>query len=226
MNAVKGRLLAWFENRRKSTTLNIAQKQITKAIYTVTQLNKAILAFSAGKKSRSEEMLQRLFSEETEIDTLRKTVFSELTKGELPPKYREDLKGLVEHLDLLADYVKDSGRSLRLLMNIEIPSEIMNSCVEMSNDLVDCASKLEKSIEFLGVDPSRALDESNQIDAIEDKIDKEYFGIRTLFFKYSNLDNPTLMTLNDLIEFMERTADLCADTADHIRVLAVGEEEG
>jgi len=41
-------LLSWFERRRKSKTLELAQNQIIKAIDTVNELYKAIAAFSEG----------------------------------------------------------------------------------------------------------------------------------------------------------------------------------
>jgi len=44
------RPLSGFEERRQSMTLTLAQRQIMKAIDTVAELEKAILAFSEGKR--------------------------------------------------------------------------------------------------------------------------------------------------------------------------------
>lgn len=219
-------LLSWFENRRKSKTLKLAQDQIIKAINTVTELDNALTAFSEGRHEATEKCLERLFSEEEEIDELRRSVFTELTKGDLPPKYREDLKGLVEHLDIMADYVKDSARCLKILMTTRIPKEVLDSCLRISNALVKCASALQNSIEMLGVDTSQAQELTNKVDIMEDHIDDEYFKAKILSIKYTKeIDCATLLILRDFTEFMERIADMCADTADHIRVLAIGEEE-
>jgi predicted phosphate transport protein (TIGR00153 family) len=219
-------LLSWFEKRRKSKTLKLAQDQIIKAINTVTELDNALTAFSEGRNEAAEKCLERLFSEEEEIDELRRSVFTELTKGDLPPKYREDLKGLVEHLDIMADYVKDSARCLKILMTTRIPKEVLDSCLRISNALVECASALQNSIEMLGVDTSQAQELTNKVDIMEDHIDDEYLKAKILSIKYTKeIDCATLLILRDFTEFMERIADMCADTADHIRVLAIGEEE-
>ena len=224
--SVSRMLLTWFEKRRKSKTLKIAQEQITKAIDTVTELDKALMAFSEGRKEEARKCLERLFSEEAEIDDLRKSVFAELTKGGLPPKYREDLKGLVEHLDIMADCVKDSARCLKILMETKIPKEISDSCLSISTALVECASALQDSIEMLGVNASQAKELTLRVDMIEDRVDDEYLNTKLLFIKYTKeVDCATLIILRDFTEFMERIADMCADTADHIRVLAVGEEK-
>ena len=111
-------LLSWFEKRRKSKTLGLAQQQITKAIDTVTQLQRAIGAFSKGDMIKTNRFLENLFLQEVEVDNLRRSVFKELTKGSLPLKYREDLMSLIRRLDRLADYIKDSARSVKILMNM------------------------------------------------------------------------------------------------------------
>ena len=52
------RLLSWFGKCRKSKTLVLDQSQIMKAIDTVTELEKAILASSNGKSLKRENVLR------------------------------------------------------------------------------------------------------------------------------------------------------------------------
>ena len=215
-------MLKWFEERRKSTTLNLAEKQILKAIDTVSELEKAIIAFSEGRKEEAERYIESLFRDEVEIDNLRRSVFEELTKGPLPPKYREDLMGLIEHLDVMADHVKDSARSFRILMETGIPKEILDAFVRMGRALVECAAAMHEAIEALGIDPSRVKELTERVESIEGRIDDEYLKTKSLFVKYGERMNPAvLMILRDFVEFTERAADVCADTADHLRILAI-----
>lgn len=215
-------LLNWFEKRRKSKTLQLAQDQITKAIGTVLELDKALTYFSEGRREEVEKSLERLFSEEVIIDNLRKNVFEELSKGELPPNYREDLWGLVEHLDIMADYVKDSARCLKLLLETKVPKEILDVLVNTSKLLVECTVFLSSSIEMLGVNPSQVREIANEVDNIEDRVDDAYLKTKLLFFKYTNeIDCATMIVLRDFTEYLERIADMSADTADHIRVLTL-----
>ncbi len=218
------KLLLWFEKRRKSKTLNLAQQQLTRAISTVNELEKTVIAFSNGDSAEVDSSLQRLFFQEVEIDELRRAVFEELTKGELPPKYREDLKGLVEHLDIMADHVKDSARSIKVLMDTKVPNEILNEFVNMAKDLTECANALGDCIEMLGIDPFKATEFAQKVDTIEERVDEGYLRIKSLFIRYStDIDVATLMEVRDLLNNMENSADICADTADHIRVLASAE---
>lgn len=220
------KLLEWFEKRRKTKTLEIAHRQIIKSINTVIELKKAITAFSIGNKAEVEKCIERLFSEEEEIDDLRRSVFEQLARGDFPPKYREDLMHLVKRLDVMADYVKDSARSVKVLMGTSVPKEILRSYVVMAGDLVESAVALRKSIEKLGSNPSEARELSLKVDMVEARIDKEYLETKSLFIKYSKeVDSATLMMLKDLVEFMEHAADMCADTSDYIKLLAASEEK-
>lgn len=219
-------LLSWFEKRRQSMTLKLAQSLIVKAIDSVTELEKAILAFSEGKKSEAGKCIERLFIMEVEIDELRRSIFAELTKGTLPPKYREDLKSIVERLDSLADYVKDAARSVKILMETDsvVPREFLDIFVRMVKDLVECTGFLSTSIEMLGVDPSRAMESVSKVDKSEGRIDDDHMLAKISFIKHSgNVNLATLLVLKDLADSIEQAADMCADTADFIRVLAAGE---
>jgi len=149
-----------------------------------------------------------------------------LTKGTLPPKYREDLKALVERLDRLADYVKDAARSVKILIGTDsvIPREFLDIFVRMVKNLVECTGFLSTSIEMLGVNPSQAIESANKVDKSEGRIDDDHLMAKISFIKKSgNVDSPTLMVLKDLADSIEHAADMCADTADFIRVLAAGE---
>ncbi len=206
--------------------MDIAYRQMTLAIDTVTELRKAVIAASKGEVDETKSCVERLFVVEREIDDLRRAVFEELTRGSLPSKDREDIMHLVKRLDVMADFVKDSGRTLLILTQAEIPEEIWNLYVDVSKDLVGCASALWKSIEKLeetNLAEARAL--SEKVDNIESKVDEKYLKMKGLLLKHSReIDPAALLMLRDLIESMEQVADSCDDTADYVRILTVTRE--
>jgi len=221
------KLLLWFEKRRTIKTLNLAQQEITGAIDTVNELEKALTAFYDGNVEEAKTSIDRLFAQEAEIDDLRRAVLEELTESELPSDYREDLKGLVENLDRMADNVKDSARSIEILMKAMVPKEILGEYLKVARNLTGCATALGKCIEMLGVDPYNAIEYAQKVDAFEEKVDEGYVEMKTLFMTYYNtVDAAAVMELMDLIKYMERTADVCADTAESIRILATGDLRG
>jgi len=215
-------LAQWFMERRKNRILDIAFRQITLAIDTVADLEKAITAAADNDKEEAKKCINRLFVVEEEVDGLRRNVFEEATKGVLPPKDREDLLHLVKRLDVMADHVKDSARNVLVLLDAEIPEEIWSVLKDMSRNLVQCAATLRKSIELLGENPAEARALSQKVDEFEKKVDENYVQAKTLLFKYGEkIEVAALIILKDLLDFMENVADSCDDTADYVRVLTV-----
>jgi len=215
----------WFNQRRKSKVLELADRQLALAIETVNELENAIAAASKKEIGAAKKQLERLFTTEEEIDSLRRTIFEESTRGSLPLNDREDLMHLVKRLDVMADHVKDSGRSVLLLLEVNIPKELWNAYEEMAKDLVECAKVLKSSIEKLGTDQAEARLLSMKVDDVEKKADEKYLKIKGLLLKSDKaVTPPMLLLLKDMVESMEQVADSCDDTADYVRILTITKE--
>ena len=212
----------WFEKRRKTKGLELAHEQITKAFDTVTWLHKAIKSFSEGNLSESKKYVENLYKAEEEVDRLRTDVFMELSKGAaLVADYREDLLHLVKRLDTLADHTKDAARCLEMLGETEIPAELCQKTVFMAGKLVETAQTLRNSIEKISSDPTDAIEQAKKVGDIEHVLDEEYLKAKSLFVKYgASINCGAMVIFDDLIEFIEHAADMCADTADYILVLS------
>jgi predicted phosphate transport protein (TIGR00153 family) len=219
---VEKRSYNWFEKRRKTKGLELAHEQITKAFDTVTWLHKAIKSFSEGNFGESKKYIENLYKAEEEVDALRTDVFMELSKGAaLVADYREDLLHLVKRLDTLADHTKDAARCLEMLADANIPQELCQKTVFMTSKLVETAQTLRGSIEKISSDPTEAINEAKRVQEIEHVLDEEYLKAKSLFVKYgAQINCGAMVIFDDLIEFIEHAADMCADTADYILVLS------
>jgi predicted phosphate transport protein (TIGR00153 family) len=212
----------WFEKRRRTKALDLAQEQITKALDTVTLLHHAVQNISKAKKEEAMQYIENLLKVEREVDKLRTEVFRELSKGSaLFAEYREDLMHLVKRSDTLADHVKDAARCVIMLADAQIPKELWEKTAHMVSTLVECAHALRGSIEKIAVDSAAAIRGAKKVEEIESEIDQEYLETKSLFVKYGDQINAGSMVIfDDLVEFIEYAADMCADTADYIVILA------
>jgi predicted phosphate transport protein (TIGR00153 family) len=220
--SVERRSYDWFEKRRRTKGLELAHEQITKAFDTVTLLNKAAKSFSEGDLAETKKYILNLYKAEEEVDKLRTDVFTELSKGAaLVADYREDLLHLVKRLDTLADHTKDAARCLQMLGDAKIPEELCQKTVFMTGKLVEAAQALRSGIEKISSNPPEAMAEARKVEAFEHDLDEEYLITKTLFVKYGEKVNcGALVVFDDLIEFIEHAADMCADTADYIVILS------
>ena len=216
------RSYAWFEKRHRTKGLELAHDQISKAFDTVTLLHKAAKSFSDGDLVETKISLQTLYAAEEEVDKLRIEAFKELSKGAaLVADYREDLLHLVKRLDTMADHVKDAARCLEMLGESKIPDELMNKTLFMTSKLVETAQVLSGGVEKISSSPNEAIAEAKKVEDIEYALDQEYLKAKGLFVKYGKEMNAgALVIFDDLIEFIEHAADMCADTADYIVILS------
>ena len=212
----------WFERRRKTKALELAYNQIRKALDTVTWLNKAMKSYSQRNFEQAKKYVENLYADEEEVDKLRTEVFTELSKGAaLVADYREDLLHLVKRLDTLADHTKDAARCIEMLGETEIPEELTQKTVFMTSKLVETAQTLQISIERISSNPLDAIAQAKKVGEIEHDLDVEYLKAKTLFVKYGvKINCGAMVIFDDLIEFIEHAADMCADTADYIIVLS------
>jgi predicted phosphate transport protein (TIGR00153 family) len=219
---VERRSYNWFEKRRKSKGLELAHEQISKAFDTVTWLHKATKSFSEGNFKEAKKYIENLYKAEEEVDKLRTDVFMELSKGiALVADYREDLLHVVKRLDTLADHTKDAARCLEMLVEAKIPQELCEKTVFMTAKLVETAQTLRNSIEKISANPAEAIKQAKKVGEIEHVLDEEYLRAKSLFVKYgAELNCGAMVIFDDLIEFIEHAADMCADTADYILVLS------
>jgi predicted phosphate transport protein (TIGR00153 family) len=222
MQSLERRSYNWFEKRRKTKGLELAHEQITKAFDTVNWLHKATKSFSEGNYKEAKNYIENLYKAEEEVDKLRTDVFMELSKGiALVADYREDLLHLVKRLDTLADHTKDAARCLEMLAEAEIPQELCEKSVFMTEKLVETAQALRNSIEKITSNPVDAIEKAKKVGDIEHVLDEEYLRAKSLFVKYgAEINCGAMVIFDDLIEFIEHAADMCADTADYILILS------
>ncbi len=216
------RSLNWFERRHRTEGLELAHKQIVKALDTIVFLNKAMQSYCKGNKAETKQLLEDLFRTEEEVDKLRSAAFKELSRGTaLASDYREDLLHLIKRLDTVADDAKDAARCIDMLIGVQMPPEMLNLTVDMTDDLVEAAQVLRGSIDAISNNPAEAIAGAHRVEDIEHKIDQTYLKTKSLFVEFGDKINCGAMVIfDDMIEFMEQAADLCADTADYIVTLS------
>jgi uncharacterized protein Yka (UPF0111/DUF47 family) len=111
-----------------------------------------------------------------------------------------------------------------MLGDSQIPDELWEKAVHITSTLVDCATALRSSIKNISANPIEAMKGAAKVEEIEAGIDKEYLETKSLFIKYAEqMNTGALIIFDDMIEFLEEAADMCADTADYIVTLASAE---
>jgi uncharacterized protein Yka (UPF0111/DUF47 family) len=111
-----------------------------------------------------------------------------------------------------------------MLGDAKIPAPLCEKTVFMTSKLVETAQTLRVSIAKVSSNPAEAIAQAKKVGDIEHELDEEYLEAKSLFVKYGKEINCGAMVIfDDLVEFIEQAADMCADTADYIIVLSTEE---
>jgi len=219
------KLKEWLTKRREEKVIKLLEKHMASVIDTVYEFYNAIKFLKDEKVSDARKSLIRMSQAEEEADKLDRLISAEATKGDIPPKFREDLMHLVRRVDLIADWTKDAGNNILLLIDkeIQIPNVFLEKTLILSKLLKDCVNALQKAIVNITVDLDKALTYVEEVEVLEHKIDIEYYNGKKLLLDL-DLHPGILITIRDMLNDVEHASDLAEDAGDVIKILAVREK--
>jgi predicted phosphate transport protein (TIGR00153 family) len=183
-------------------------------------LQHALTAKTNNMYEETKLQLKELNNAEEEADSIRRSIEKELAEGILPPLNRADMARLIEKLDDVPDWCKESGRILDILSWDEISEELRESFIEMTRVVNSCVHSLADVVSLLYTNHEKSLDGCNTVEILEHEIDNLYFETLKKFY-VSVMEPKTMLLANEFARCLEMVGDSCEDTADLIRVVIV-----
>lgn len=193
---------------------------------TIIEFNRAMSSLCQGEKEMALDALKRSFLAEKAADAREQSLAEELSRGDLEEKNREDLLHLVRRMDYAADWCKEAGMNLQMIVEIGIPvpSTIWNKFCIMTRELERMAKSLKVCVDNLGVNNDLSIKAQKEIEESEHIMDELYFTMKKEFFM-SSMDARALYLMRDLLHGIENSADAFKDSADIIHILIVAQRD-
>lgn len=219
-----GSLLEWFGKRRESVVMKGIRDHAQKVADTTTELNRVLMALCKEDKERALDAIKREMLSEKEADNLEDVITSELSKGDLEAKEREDLMHLIRRMDYVADWAKEAGMNLQLVIEakVNVPVTLWNKYCAMTAELEKAAKQLKMSIDNLGVDEDLVIKYERGVEIQEHILDEMYFSTKKEIF-FADIDPKAIYLMRDILHGIENSADKCKDAADIIHILVIAQ---
>lgn len=219
-------LLEWFYSRRESVVSRDMRGHAQDVGDTIIEFNRAMSMLCRGEREQALDALKRSFLAEKAADAREQSLSEELSRGDLEEKNREDLLHLVRRMDYAADWCKEAGMNLQLVLEIGIPVplEIWKKFNTMTVELEKMAKGLKICVDNLGVNNDLVLRTRTDIEDSEHVMDDMYFMMKKEFF-LSNMDARAIYLMRDLLHGVENSADNFKDSADIIHILIVAQRD-
>jgi predicted phosphate transport protein (TIGR00153 family) len=216
-----GTLLEWFRTRREGKIIRRIKEDGKKVYNCVAEFKDALDLFFQGDLKAAKNSIQKVSKIENECDNIRREVLSELARGELSPKVRNDLAHLVNRLDRVANSANAAARHLAILDPAPL-KPIADALLEMIDRTLVGAEILRDTIEIEIEGSTEEVDASIQkINRIEHEVDQIHYQILE---KLNGLDYKALspfvaLNMYELIENIESISDACEETADFVKII-------
>ena len=218
-------LMEWFGKRRESGVMSSLRSHAQAIADTTTELNRTVAGLCKEDKNAALDAIKRVQLSEKEADRLEEAITEELSKGDLESKEREDLMHLVRRMDYVADWAKEAGMNLQLVIdaNVEVPITLWNRYCQMSMELEKAAKQLKASIDSLGVDEEAVIRNTRLVEVQEHILDELYFSTKKEIF-FANIDPKAIYLMRDILHGIENSADKCKDAADMIHIILISQK--
>jgi len=193
---------------------------------TTTELDRVFNALCKGDKERALDAIKREMFSEKEADILEAKITEELSKGDMEAKEREDLMHLIRRMDYVADWAKEAGMNLQLVIeaNVNVPLTLWNKYQAMTVELDKAAKELKLCIDNLGVDEEAAMRYERGVEVQEHILDEMYFSTKKEIF-FADIDPKAIYLMRDILHGIENSADKCKDAADIIHILIIAQRQ-
>jgi len=217
-------LLDWFGKRREDVVMSGIRDHVRTVGDAVSELNKAVAALCGADNEKAMEALNRMLLSEKEADSIEERISEELSKGDMEAKEREDLMRMVRRMDYIADWSKESGMNLQLILEagVKVPCKLWSFYHEMTIELEKATKELRASIENLGINHEMASKHSREVERLEHVLDELYFVTKKEIL-FSEIDPRAVFLLRDMLHGIENSADSCKDVADIIHIFITSE---
>lgn len=200
--------------------LDLLDKHLAQCVASSDHLLLAMETKLKGNIDESRRHIATVAQSEGNADRIRREIINELAEGILPPLNKEDMMELVYQLDEVADWSKEAGRILDIIDMSLVPEILRTHLSEQTKLANQCTQSLKRVVKYLYTDHEKALEECNQVEALEHEMDDKYIEI--LNGIYTEAPEPRLIfMLKELAQTIEMIGDSCEDTADLIRVVVV-----
>lgn len=215
-------LLGWFTKRRESLVLKMIRENAERAVMVASEFNEALKSKSREEVARHGDVLHKY---DDEADRARKKIEGELTKGNLPPKIREDLLHLTRRLDATMFHCKDASKDLEILTQgpVKVPEELWSYYKKLGAKLLECVSAMKKMIiSLIQAKTEETEQDIMEVEKTEHEIDELHVKTKLAFSDYDKtIPTSEFLTLYDLLKEIEEAADSCEYTADQVRMVLI-----
>lgn len=219
-----GSSIIWLGRQREKQILESCNKHVEKVLEVIREAYNVFMAFCSGEVEEVAKGFKKVFDLEREADAIKDKLIDELSKGVLHPINREEVVKLLLTVDDMADFAKTSARRLLFVQPKNLSTGLRENLRIMAELFLKASETTGEAFRSLLGDPRKAIEVSNRVERVEEKVDDFRFeSVIPEFLKWcESCGNPgQCLIVFSIIESIENLVDRCEISADAIRHIAI-----
>jgi len=165
-----------------------------------------------------EAFVEKIRKNESDADSKRRKMETEMYLGAFLPNFRGDLLGIAESIDVVANKA-ESTADLIELQNIHIPEEFIPRLIELAEKSLETYLSVKQAASSIFNDMDVANNYINKTEDLEHESDQlEKALVRTLFRK-EEIELAHKIQLEKLIKKLADIADQAENVSDRLQIV-------
>jgi uncharacterized protein Yka (UPF0111/DUF47 family) len=202
--------------------LSICNDHGRKVVDIARELAQMLDSLAEGKDKEAKTHYNQILKMMEEVDKLKTTLLSEVASVGTLLINREDFLRLIFQVSEIADNAEAVAFRLDGVMTKrwKVDNKHMKAIASLMGMVLEEMVRLRDTMMTLNLNPDKAMQLSKSVEAAERKVDSEQRSL-DLDILSSRSSIQSILILRDIVQHLERMADMGLDVVDLIRVIAV-----
>jgi len=216
--------MIWIGRKKERDVLKLSKRHFDKIFELTKSFKEYVASYVNCKVDEASRLYEdSIFQLERQADDQKEKILLEVSKGPFHPIDREDVIRLVLTMDDIASNLKSAARKLLYTNPCEIPDDIRNDLLKLTDLSVEMVIKLGEALDALISGSKKVLKLADTVERKEEEIDEFRHGLIAKILSWGDsakrLSN--VIMLKEAIENIENASDKGEDVADLIRSIAI-----
>lgn len=213
---------AWIGRRRERGIIAMCIEHLSRIIKVAELFEEMVSKYIEKSFDEVRNLYTSIFNTEREADDVKRKIIAELSKGMFHPIDREELIRLVLTSDDIAAYLKAAARQLLLILTADLPRQLLDQCLVMSQRVTQACKLIKDAIVNLVDNPKKSLELADKVERIEEEVDEiRLKALEIVLNICKEVEVPICIVTKDFVHEVEEASDKCEDVADVIRSIAL-----
>jgi len=216
--------MIWIGRKKEREVLKLSKRHFDKILELTKSFKEYVASYVNCKIDEASRLYEdSIFQLERQADDQKEKILLEVSKGPFHPIDREDVIRLVLTMDDIAANLKSAARKLLYTNPCEIPDDIRNDLLKLTDLSVEMVLKLGEALDALISGSKKVLKLADTVERKEEEIDEFRHDLiaKILSWGDSTKNFSNVIMLKEAIENIENASDKGEDVADLIRAIAI-----